>query len=421
MASNNNQAANDWTDLPQAKGDDWQDIPQKQPGIAADAADKVASGGKPMMDQPPGSGLMKYLKQGVGMLNAWDASNIKGATFGNWEPPQFAQEAMKEHPVIAGAGQAAGGIGAGGAIGELAAGGALAGEGITSALSRISANTGAGALQGYLRKPAEGDTRVGNAAFGGALGGGVSAVAEGASAAARPVADKLMKWATGIRKAPEGVGNTLVDQGLWGSKGMMLNQAESGLGREEQNLQDLVGQLKGNVDSQDIADAIAQHGRKFVSPNGITAPQVENDLHKIKDASAQFSSMGEGGELAPQDLLSLKRQGDWAGYTASGNPASATDSEIGRTVADKSRSLLSDMSGGETAATLKREQALIFAKKALEKDPTTHMGAGSSLIFGKLPGSAPMGSVGAQALQKSTDLARDPLLLQSLFGSANSR
>ena len=286
-----------------------------------------------------------------------------------------------------------------------------------SAIGRIGINTAMGAAQGGADSP---DDRVKGALIGGAVGGGVGALGEGVSSLASKGADSLMKWATGIRKAPEGIGNNLVDQGVWGTKGGMLDQVGDKLTEQESKLQGLVSSLKGSTDSQEIADAISRQGDKFVSPSGITIPQVSGDLDKIREAAGSFSSQGEGGELSPSDLLSLKRQGDWAGYTSSGNPASATDSEIGRTIADRSRGLLSDMSGGETADTLGKERALIYAKKALDRDPTTHMGLGSSLFFGKMPGADVGGSLAAQGLQKGVatpaKALSNPAIVQGLLG-----
>lgn len=369
-------------------------------------------------------GLAGYLSKGLSLPKAIEGGLIRGGTLGNYDPSQskygqLYKQGQEDWPKVSQVARLAGGIGTGGALGELAAGGTLAGKGISALLSRIGANTGAAAGLGYLKKPEEGETRGENAMVDAALGGGLSVAGEGLVSAGRGVADKLMKVATGIRKAPEGVGNTLVDQGLWGTKGMLSNQADAGLASQEENLQGLVGQLEGTGDPAEFAAAIAQRGKKFVSPGGLTLKSVEPDLNKVREAADQFTTMPNA--LDPEDLLALKRQGDWAGYTASGNPAAATDSEIGRTVADKAREVLSGMSDGLTADTLKNEQALILAKKALSRDPTTHQGVGSALFFGKAPGSSLLGSVGAQAAQKGVaglgESLSDPLVLQSLFGA----
>lgn len=264
---------------------------------------------------------------------------------------------------------------------------------------------GGGASVGAMNPADSNEDKLAAFLKGGAIGAGSQGAGDAIIGTGRGVADSLMKKAVGIRKAPVGVGNTLVDEGLVGTKAGMLSQAEDKLGEREKDLQELVGQLKGNVDSKDIADAVMARGKKFVSPSRVTLKSVQPDLDKVTEAAGQFDpavigAQGPRQALAPQDLLSLKRQGDWAGYTASGNPASAMDSEIGRAVADKSRGLLSDMSNNGTAEVLAKEKALILAKKALNADPTTHMGVGSSLFFGKIPGQSVLGSVGAQAAQK---------------------
>lgn len=302
----------------------------------------------------------------------------------------------------------------------------LGGSGVGPAVSRIAANASLGGAQGAIHNPGD---RLGGAERGAALSGALSTAGEGIAGMAGNAANKLMQWSAGMRKNNPAVGESLLDQGIWGTKGGMAGQVSSKLQEEEANLQELVGQLKGNVDSKELADAVAKHGEKFVSPSGITLDSVAPDLEKVTQAAGQFDPSRIGAEgptrgLTPQDLLSFKRQGDWGGYTASGNPASATDSEIGRAIADKSRSLLSDMSDGATKETLGREQALIIAKKALEKPDTIHQGLGSGLFFGKIPGSALAGSAGAHLLKDASytaGTAADPIVLQSLFNEASKK
>ncbi len=259
------------------------------------------------------------------------------------------------------------------------------GSGLVNALKRM----GISALQGGTtaasmdlnNTPGEKATKF---AGGGLLSGGIQGLGEAANAVGKGVSDFAMKNAVGIRKAPKGTGTSLTDQGLWGTKGGMLQQVQDKLPAEEAKLQALVKGLNNPTDASVLADEVSGLTKKFQTPDsGKTLPLVQGDLDKVRSSAEGIRAMGP---QSPSDLLALKRQGDWAGYTASGTPASAGEAEIGRTVADKARSLLSDMSSGETAATLGKEQALIAAKKALQKDPTTHQGIGAGLFFGKMPG-----------------------------------
>lgn len=248
-------------------------------------------------------------------------------------------------------------------------------------------------------------------------GFGVGTIASGAGEVGNKMSDNLMKVATGIRKAPEGVGNTLAKQGLWGTQERMLNQVEQKLPEEERSLQELVSGFNGDIDQTPIAEAILEKGKKFVSPSGITLDSVKPDLNKVTEAAGQFDPqlIGRQGPVAkvtPGDLLSLKRQGDWAGYTASGNPAAATDAEIGRAVANKARGMLNDMSGGETANILKREQALLLAKKAMDKDPTTHLSIGGKLLFSKIP--SIIGSTAGQLFDKASNTLNSERIQRAL-------
>ena len=397
--------------------------PQKIP----DAADKAFQGGKDQaqaISNQPNSPLMQYLQKGMEAFNALHGGMIKGASGGNLDPgkmgPQALQQsygqAMQNNKVLSGAGQLAGGM----ATGVLTSGAASAAM-PAGVLGRIAANTIAGGVMGGAQNPGANGSRLENAGKGALLGGGLSAVGEGIGAAAGSAGDYAMQKAVGMRKNTPGMGTSLADQGLWGTASRMEQQVGSKLPIAEQNVQDLVGSLKGNVNSKDLADAVAQVGNRFESPSGITLQGVQGDLNTVKAASDQFGKMSS--DLTPQDVLSLKRQGDWLGYTASGNPATSTNANIGSAIANKARGILSDMSDGASAEALGKERALILAKQALEKPDAIHQGAGSSMFFGKLPGQSLIGSTVGQAAVKTSQAAQgavDPKLLQGLFGATQS-
>lgn len=293
-------------------------------------------------------------------------------------------------------------------------------------LGKASTNAGSAGLQKYLSNLVNGDSDrtqgVGGAM---ALGGGGSLALDGIAAGTGKLADWLQQAAAGMTKYKPGIGTNLINQGVWGTKNSMANQVADMLPAKEQEVQQAVAGIKGNADAQDIGDAISNVGNKFKMPStGGVSPGMDSYAQKVNDAADAYQSMGEGGELTPQDLLSAKRQGDWLGYTNSGTPATSLEAEIGQAQADKARSLLSDMSEGETARKLADEQALILAKKSLTKPDSIPNGLGAKAIFMKAPGQSLFGSMAAQGLQKGVaapaGAVADPALMQTLFGISNS-
>lgn len=302
---------------------------------------------------------------------------------------------------------------------------ALSTDGL-GALGRASTNAGSAGLQKYLSNAVNNDSDrtqgVGGAM---ALGVGGSLTADAASAGSGKLADWLQQAATGMTKYKPGIGTNLINQGVWGTKNGMANQVSEMLPAKEQEVQQAVAGIKGNADAQAIGDAISRVGNKFSLPStGDVAPNMEPYAQKVSDAAGAYQSMGEGGELTPQDLLTAKRQGDWLGYTNSGTPATSLEAEIGQAQANKARSMLSDMSDGETARKLADEQALILAKKSLTKPDTIPNGLGAKAIFMKAPGQSLFGSMAAQGLQKGVaapaGAVADPELMQTLFGLSNA-
>ncbi len=307
-------------------------------------------------------------------------------------------------------------IGTGLAVGG-AAGAATQGlTGLTGLAARTGVNAGGGALQQYLSNKENGRPGSEGVGAAAALGGGVSLAGEGVSALAGKLGDYLMQKSVGMRKYMPGMGTNLADQGVVGTKNMMANQVDTKLGEQEGYLQDLVKDLKGTVNSSEIADAVGQKAKQFTLPStGQASPFSQAELSKVRDMSDKLGGMGD---LSAQDLLALKRQGDYMGYTNAGNQATSTEASLGRAGANAARGALKEMSP-DVADTLLNEQALLTAQKGLTKPETIHQGVGSSLFFGKVPGQSLAGSVAGQTAVKGGQLAGTmsaPQTLQGLFG-----
>lgn len=318
----------------------------------------------------------------------------------------------KSSPVVEGTAPVAAPVGSLGAVGRLAT--YLAG----SAPRRIGVNTAIGAVRGAMKEPAEGETRLGNAGSEAALSGGLAAGGEAIGSGSSKVADWLMQKASGMKKYIPGVGTRLVDQGLAGTKSMMANQVDEALPEAEKKVQGIVKGIPENIEPHSLKDAIMRQGDRFKLSTGEVPSNVKPYMDKVRHTAESFSDL-TGGKMSAEDLLRIKRQGDWLGYSASGNPATSLEADMGRAQADEARNLLSGLSGGASKEALADEQALLLAKKGLNKPESIHSGIGSQAIFGKVPGESLFGSVGAQALQKGVSpaakTAANPLALQGLL------
>lgn len=314
-------------------------------------------------------------------------------------------------------------VGTGLALGGI--GGAITGgiEGVSGIAARAATNAGGAGLQKYFSNLMNGNNSSQGVTGNAILGGGLSALGDSIAAPFKAGADKLMQYSVGMRKNIPGVGTSLIDQGVMGTKNMMEDQVTTKLPEVEGKLQDLVKDLKGNIDAKDIGNAVSQKLKNFILPNGEIPANMQPAVDKVRATAENLSQLGKGQGLSPQDVLSLKRQGDWLGYTASGNPATSLEAELGQAQADSARGLLSKTTEGASADALKQEQALILAKKALQKPESIHQGVGSSLFFGRVPGAGILGSTGAHAADAAGNASStmvSPQVLQSLFGGVNA-
>lgn len=348
------------------------------------------------------------LEKAMQMRHALQSGLIKGASLGNIDIP-YGKEASEQHPVISGAGEAGGAIASGIATG--------------SALPRGALSLAAQGLgTGFAQKPEGEDSleaRAGNAGTMGMVSTALGGAGKAMSASGNKLADWLMQKSVGMRKNIPGAGVRLVDQGVGGTKGMMQSQVSDKLPEAEARLQALLQGAPGKASADELSSAIAARGKRFQLPSGEVPGNVAKDFESVQQAAGDIRKLG-GGQLSPQDLLSLKRQGDYVGYTASGNPATSLQAELGQTQADKAREMLSRMTEGASANALADEQALIMARKGLDRPES--LGAGMSLrdaIYGKIPGSAPVLSGGAHASRKLVgkpgEKLSDPSTIQSLL------
>lgn len=288
-----------------------------------------------------------------------------------------------------------------------------------TALGRIGASGGLSALTNYLRP---GGT-LGSAATAGALGAGLSTAGEGIAGLAGKAADRLQQSAVGMRKFDPGTGTDLIKQGVYGTKAQMTEKVAKNISEKEAQLQDLVKSLKGDVSSNTLADAVADKANRFTLPSGESAGNMSSYLNKVKDTANSIRDIGRNADqsgymvdkrIAAPDLLALKRQGDYLGYTNSGNPATSLEAELGRAQADAARSSLSKLSEDQETTVpslLSQERSNILAKQGLEKPGSVGSGVDlkdiAALGVGGMFGGGPGAAVGLAAKKAiNTPLAK---------------
>lgn len=332
--------------------------------------------------------------------------------------PSGVQKSLAAYVLPGSAGKLAEGAGTAGRIGTAAL------QGGTAAVSQENPNQDYGSKLGTFLK-------------GGAVGGGLSSLAETLGPLASKWANGSMKRAVGLvgaksKNAPADIGNRIADMGIWGTKSGMADQVSQKYGEAEAGVQKLAEELEGSVPSDTIAKAVEESASRHLDPaTGQALPSAEAGVaakqglaKNIRESGAGYSPgtpsqtntrsmMGSDGDLVPlssettpgtpgtpgsyggRSLLALKRAGDEEAFTQAGVMGNSYKAEASRAQADAARKGLSDLSGGEIPKALKDEQTLVYANKGLKqpdmtyKNPVSLTDIGASMASsGGLPGAA---------------------------------
>lgn len=234
---------------------------------------------------------------------------------------------------------------------------------LKSFFGRTATNAGIGGASGALRPVQDGESRLGNAAGGAAIGAGTSMAADAVGGTSNKLADWLQLGATGSKGAP-GEGNRLVDMGLRGTRESMHDQVPEIFKGKEQSLQDLVKGTPGTEPSVDMANRVREQNLpRFQMQGGKVNANVQPEVDQINQFATNLQNTSP--EFTNKDYLDLKRQGDWPGYTNAGTKAGTLEGQLGRSQADFARERLDKNTGGKSASILADEQALMGAGKAL--------------------------------------------------------
>lgn len=113
--------------------------------------------------------------------------------------------------------------------------------------------------------------------------------------------DYLMQKAAGMKKYIPGVGKTMADEGMIGTKGMLRKQAESSLTKHGQRIGELAAKIPGEIDNAPVADKIGSLAeRRILSTGEIPA----------EESKAVGQILGKAHEVAASPPMSGKLQAE---------------------------------------------------------------------------------------------------------------
>lgn len=129
----------------------------------------------------------------------------------------------------------------------------------------------------------------------GIMSGGVGDVAtlggEMLQKPASALGDFLMQKAVGIKKFIPGVGKTLGEEGLIGTKSMMAKQAEKGLAQRGKEIGDLTSSIP-EVSTDTPSQAVLDKAQKLVQRDGYISPQDRPQYRNLSRLSDDIAARG---------------------------------------------------------------------------------------------------------------------------------
>jgi hypothetical protein len=173
---------------------------------------------------------------------------------------------------------------------------------------------------------------------------GTSALMRGISPVLGKAGDFLAQKAAGIKNTRAGQGNTLMEQGVWGTKGMQSGQVAKKIGERGIDLDAAVNSITDPISAKNVVDNLRAEAAKLEIGGNVASN--ERGLHKqYTDLADSIEKMGAGENVAmvSEDLHRLKQgQGDVA-HNAKTGLVPDTDKAAAANLAKKeSRQALSD-------------------------------------------------------------------------------
>lgn len=132
-----------------------------------------------------------------------------------------------------------------------------------------------------------------------AAGEGLAGIAKLLGKGSTKVGDVLMQRSVGIKKAVPGVGTTLADEGIVGTKGMMRNQLEKGLETRGQQIGEIAKGIP-QVSTKPVAEKLGGKAARMTSPSGDVLAENMPAYRRYLQEANKISSEGtiSGSEAA---------------------------------------------------------------------------------------------------------------------------
>lgn len=274
-------------------------------------------------------------------------------------------------------------------------------------------------LVGLARNPMPQDPWIKEAAMnagaageGGAASGGeaVSKLASLLGKGASKAGDFLMQRAVGLKNYIPGLGETLANQGVIGTKGMMRSQVSQGMETTGKQINKLARDIPA-VSTQPIAEQLGNEAAKLVGPNGEVLPDNISAFHKYADEAREASTE----DYLPGDVAASRRAqyGKIANQAGAyrDNPAQGFKAKMAGNQQAGYSQALKEAGGEPMIAADKAYSALATANKPLNAPADLSMPALAQksipVIVGGATGGLPGAALGA---------ALDTPLAQSAIG-----
>lgn len=278
-----------------------------------------------------------------------------------------------------------------------------------------------GAAQGAVSDP---EHPIKGAAKGGlwALGGEV--VSKGLEKGG----DVLMQLGVGRKKYTPGVGTTLAEEGLVGTKGMLKGQTERGLQRRGEDIRDAVAAIdpRKGISAAAVAEGVENAAsRPLIGKQGLT-PSVA-DQPKIAKITEFADDIAKRGVEAPVDALQRRVAAGTRGYAGKEDPLQSLVGQMSKNEQRLYSSGLKDAAsqtspelGSKLAKADTAYGALKRAQKSLSEDPSLPHSLFSLLSMGPktIPGGPLLTTALGQAMSKGSvaaELANNPILRQIIL------
>lgn len=255
---------------------------------------------------------------------------------------------------------------------------------------------------------------------GGATQGGLAAAGKFAG----KLGDVGMQIATGRKKYTPGVGTELADQGLVGTRGMMLDQTNAGLTDSAEKMLK-AAQSASPINARAIGQDVYNTASRPIATDAMGRPMTLSDrdrpaLQQMLDFTDDIKSRGS--ESAEQALGRRRAAGSSAYSMKSGDPKQSQVAQLSKLEQQKYSQALKDSDpSGELAKADTSYAALKRAQRGLSEEPSlTGLGFASrpvSALGGALPVSA-----ASQAGVKGGRLAEflAPMARQAAVGGKDS-